>query len=395
MTPIASPRASLTLWLAAAVPTAGCVQLTDFEDLTDGSSGGSSVSATSSADGSSGGSSASATSSGGSDATATAGPPTATSGGSEDSGGDVPGETTSGGTGPGSSSVSATSGETSAGSETGEVPLPDCPGVNIGAAAVGEACAANLECTSGLCTIFTDAPLNADAVCDVPAADCSMRITGTSLDIVTGQPLAGAELRVVTAVSAAADPVGAMAIVAGVSDGAGRLDVLTPGEVNDSFGLVALLEAPGYRLTGQPIVEPLEGGSSDYGVGNDTHDLWLVTDVALAAWSNMLSLDPAIPPTELPLGVAGGVVGRVRDAAGLPVSGATVASTNAASSALVRYLNDDGTFGTTATGSLGLFVVIDPNLAESFEAELDGASLGTAPTTSSPGAVFTLVFTAP
>lgn len=391
MTPIASLRASSTLWLAIVAPAAGCIQITDFQDLTEGSSDTSAGSIEGS----------------GSDATVTAtgGPPgTATSGPIEGSDGDTPGETTTDGTGPGvSESTTAPPGETdtnpssdsgSGSGDSGIEPLPDCPGVNIGAAAVGEACADNQECTSGLCTIYTDAPLNPDAICAVPAADCSMRITGTSLDLVTGQPLAGAELRIVTAVSAAADPVGAMAMVTDISDGGGRIDVLTPGEVNDSFGLVALLEAPGYRLTGLPVVEPLEG-TTEYGVGNDVHDLWLVSDVALTAWSNMLSLDPAIPPAELPLGVAGGAVGRVRDAAGLPVSGATVSSTSMVSQALVRYLDDDGTFGTTATGSLGLFVIIDPNLAESFEAELDGMSLGTATTTSAAGAVFALVFTAP
>jgi hypothetical protein len=393
MNRFASPRASLTLFLAAAAPTAGCIQLTDFEDLTEGSSSDGSADST-------GGASATTTAT--TTATATSATTTTTTTTTSASSLSATDDTTVGST---DVTVGATQGETDATSESESVgtsegadtetePLPDCPGVNIGAASLGEGCADNLDCTSGLCTIFTDAPLNADSSCVVPQADCSMRITGTSLDLVTGQPLPGVELRIVTAVSAATDPVGAMAMVAGISDGAGRLDVLTPGEVNDSFGLVALLEAPGYHLTGTPTVEPLEG-STEYGVGNDVHDLWLVSDVALAAWSNMLALDPTIPPAELPLGVAGGAVGRVRDAAGLPVSGATVTPTNGASDALVRYLNDDGTFGATATGSLGLFVILDPNLAESFEATLDGMSLGTAITTSAPGAVFTLAYTAP
>lgn len=40
-------------------------------------------------------------------------------------------------------------------------------------------------------------------------------------------------------------------------------------------------------------------------------------------------------------------------------------------------------------------MILDPSLAEGFEVELDGATLGPIPTASAPGAVLTLTFTAP
>ncbi len=272
-------------------------------------------------------------------------------------------------------------------------PLPDCPGVGPDGYAVGEPCTSNYDCMSGFCTLYTWAPPTPDAVCEVPPADCSMRITATSFDIVTRQLLPGSELRVVSALSVATDPTGAVGIVTAQSGADGRFDTVTPGPVDVPIGLFALLDAPGYHLTATELAVPLDEGASYYGVANDGRDLWLVSDDALAAWSSMLALDPAIPPEVLPLGPAGGVVGLVRDVNGAPVSGATVLSTtDSGSEAIVRYLNDDGTFGTTATGSFGLFVILQPALAEEFEAELGGMSLGYDTALSAPGVVITATF---
>lgn len=280
-------------------------------------------------------------------------------------------------------------------SDTEDVPLPACPGVGLGSVAVGDACTANADCVSALCTIYTDAPLNLDAVCDVPPLDCSLRITGTSLDMVTRQPLAGYELRLASALQAATNPVGAMAFVEATSGADGRIDAVTAGPPMTPIGLVALLEGPGFHLTATPVVAAFEG-TADYGVATEVHDLWLVPDDAVAAWSAELALDPAIAPEDLPLGASGGVVGLVRDAAGVPLAGATVGSLAAGSVAIVRYLNDDGTFGTAATGSQGLFVILDPSLAEQFGAELAGVPVGGPVTViSANDAIFTATFIAP
>jgi len=285
-----------------------------------------------------------------------------------------------------------TSLETATDGDTEVEPLPDCPGVGLGPLAVGEACTANDECISALCTIFTDAPLNADAFCDVPPADCSMRITGTSRDIVTGQALPGSEMRALYALQAVTDPVNAPPEVTGTSDANGRIDVVTDEPPSGPIGLFALLEGPGYHLTTTVLTQP-PSGDVTYGVANDVHDLWLVSSDALAAWSAMLASDPAVPPGALPLGLQGGVVGLVRDSTGAPVSGATVTSDRSA--AFVRYLANDGTFNSIATGDLGLFVILEPALAEQFEAVVDGVTIGNSLAISAENAIFTLVFTAP
>jgi hypothetical protein len=104
-------------------------------------------------------------------------------------------------------------------------------------------------------------------------------------------------------------------------------------------------------------------------------------------------MDPAVDPALLPLGDAGGVVGMVRDATGNPVAGAVVASTNAGTSSLVRYLNIDGTFNEVATSELGLFVILDPALPEDFEASVGGMVVGGGTAGSANDVVFTLVIT--
>jgi hypothetical protein len=271
---------------------------------------------------------------------------------------------------------------------------PFCEGVSVGDTAVGEACSANDECSSGVCTIYTDAPLDPEATCDDAPENCSMRVTATAVDIVTRQTPPGIEVVITSALQAATNPTGADALASATTGRDGRIDVVLPEPPVEPIGLVALLSGPTYELTATGLAAPLDGGSS-YGVANDAHDLWLVSTNAVMAWSNMLSLDPSIPPDVLPLVVAGGVVGLVRGADGLPLAGATVSSTNAGSDALIRYLAGDGTFNTTGTGDFGLFVILDPALAERFEAELDGMSLGEATAGSAIGAVFTVVFTAP
>jgi hypothetical protein len=129
-------------------------------------------------------------------------------------------------------------------------------------------------------------------------------------------------------------------------------------------------------------------------VGNSIHDIWAVPETDLQNWSDELAMDAAIPPANLPLGEAGGVVGLVRDAAGLPVAAAEVVSTDAGSGAFIRYLQDDGSFTTDRTSDLGIFVIIEPALAEEFEVMVDGMVVGGGTAGSANGAIFTLIVNA-
>ncbi|MEM9463423.1 MAG: hypothetical protein AAGF11_55295 [Myxococcota bacterium] len=69
---------------------------------------------------------------------------------------------------------------------------PVCPQTGDGPLEDGEGCTDNDQFNSGVCALYTDTPLDMDAICEAAPFDCSMRITGTVFDIVTQQPVAGA-----------------------------------------------------------------------------------------------------------------------------------------------------------------------------------------------------------
>ena len=77
------------------------------------------------------------------------------------------------------------------------------------------------------------------------------------------------------------------------------------------------------------------------------------------------------------------------------MAGAQVVPVNPGdSTALVRYLNDDGaTFNDQASSSNGVFVLVSPSLAEEFQVDMGGNTISTDNGTagSASGAVFTMI----
>jgi hypothetical protein len=127
-----------------------------------------------------------------------------------------------------------------------------------------------------------------------------------------------------------------------------------------------------------------------------------VSEAELEEWSTLLEGDPDFLDL-LPLGDAGGIVGKVRNAtSGDPVAGAFVRPLsndviNNDSNAVIRYLADDGlSFTEDGTGTSGVFVVVSPGLGENFGAEVDGSLVHVNPGTggSASGAVFSLLLDA-
>jgi len=259
-------------------------------------------------------------------------------------------------------STDPTAGETVGETDPTSGPMA-CPGTGVGAGADGDACTANADCASGVCTLYTDVPVNEDAVCAASAEDCSTRVTGTVFDFSTREPLPGANVVVAAALQAATNPTGAMALIEATAGDDGRIDATSNGPIMAPIGIVALTSSGGYYLTATGVAAPVDG-TSNYNVGNSIHDIWAVPEGDLQNWSDELAMDPEIPAENLPLGDAGGVVGFVRDAAGLPVAGAEVASTDDASGAFIRYLEDDGSFSLDRTSDTGIFVILEPALAE-------------------------------
>jgi hypothetical protein len=274
-----------------------------------------------------------------------------------------------------------------------------CPGAGMGAGAAGEACTANADCESGICTLFTDAPVNEDAACGEPIttneAGCNTRVTGTIFDFVTLMPIEGATMRAVGAVSAVSDPDGAAGIVTATSGADGRVDGTSELPIIQAIAVVALVDNEGSAITATGLAAPITANTNEpYPITNGIHDLWSVPSAELGMWSDALAMDEMVPADKLPLGEQGGVVGLVRDAAGLPIAGAVVAPVDAGSSAVIRYVNADNTVNADMTSELGIFVVTNSEqFGEDFEATVDGAAIGSGTAGTAPGVVFTVIIT--
>jgi len=288
-----------------------------------------------------------------------------------------------------STTADTTDGESESGGPT------ECPGTG-GAAAVGDACTSNGDCESGVCTIFTDVPLNDDAVCGETPEGCSTRVTGTVFDFSTRMPVADASMKVAGAIAAVANPPEAPALATTTSGADGRVDVTTDVAVKQAVAIVALVESPSGYLTATGLASPVDE-MNNYAVGTGIHDLWLVPSGPLGMWSTALGMDAEIPATSLPLGDAGGVIGLVRDSAGMPIAGAVVAPDDAGSGALIRYVNADNTVAADMTTETGIFIAVGVSqLGEDFTASMGGSPIPGASGTagSANGAVFTLILNA-
>ena len=273
--------------------------------------------------------------------------------------------------------------------ETTDGPM-ECVGIG-GPNAVGADCASNADCESGLCLIYTDSPLNDDAVCAETPEGCNTRLTGTVFDFSTRQPVSGETVRVVAALDAILNPAGATAVMEGTTGADGRIDLTSESPLSAAIAVLAIVGGGDNFLTATGVASPVDGGAYPVGVGN--HDLWVVPSATLTEWSEALADDDGVPEMGLPLGQAGGIVGLVRDAGtGEPIAGATVASTVDGSNAVVRYLDDTGGFNTDATGDSGIFVIFGaPTTGEVFAATVDGQQIASQQAGSANNVIFTLI----
>jgi hypothetical protein len=274
---------------------------------------------------------------------------------------------------------------------TTDAPPPlDCPGTG-GPNADGLGCESNEDCASGVCNLFEDAPPTPTAVCIPTPLACETWITATVRDITTTTPLPGAELRVLKALDAITNPAGAAPVALTTSDRVGHVDVVTDLAVDAPFGIVGVVDAPAYYTSGTPLAAP--DVNNRYTVGIDVHELWVVPEATLDAWTNELALDPNIDPDALPLGANGGTVGIVRDAfTGLPVAGASVIPPPD-SFAQFRYPHSNGSLDAIATDSTGLFVGLGVSTTgEELTVVTPSGTQATATLSSAAGIVFVAAF---
>jgi len=255
-------------------------------------------------------------------------------------------------------------------------------------AADGEACSANDDCMSLGCLKFRDA---GDGECVAAPANMTTRIAGTLLDFATSAPIPSVELRVIGALSALGDPANATPVAKGNSDAEGMVDFVSPEALKEGIGIVGVITGGAYYTTATGLASPTAG---KYGPMNGIRDIWAVPSVKLTEWSALLAADLDVMPY-LPLGDMGGVVGLIRDAAtSAPKPGAKVLPVNDTSKSFIRYLSDDGlTFNSNATGTSGIFILVNPGLAENFTVE--GNPDITAKAGSAKGAAFVMILSLP
>ena len=251
-------------------------------------------------------------------------------------------------------------------------------------------CYNNAGCASCNCVSFQDNPPDPQAACAEPGAPGELRVTATLFEFPGRTPVPGQTVKLFNAFDVGIYGIDmATPQAETMADANGRSDVtITP---MDQIGMVAIVEAEGFRATATGLAKP------PYEPANAIHDLFLVRESDLAAWSTELAAEPELGEW-LPLGEKGGVVGVVRNRyTGEPMAGLRIVSkTNGTSTtALVRYLGEDGTFAATETSPTGVYVLLNPALAEEFEAELAGEIASTRANKAGSGApgVFTMNLT--
>jgi hypothetical protein len=251
-------------------------------------------------------------------------------------------------------------------------------------------CYNNAGCESCNCVAFQDNPPDPQAMCAEPGAPGELRVTATLFEFPGRTIVANQAVKLFNAFDVGIYGIEmATAQAETTADAMGRIDVtITP---TDQIGMVAIIEAEGFRATATGLAKP------PYEPANVIHDLFVVRESDLAAWSTELAAEPELSEW-LPLGEKGGVVGVARNRyTGEPMAGlAIVSKTNGDSTgAVVRYLQDDGTFTATSTSGTGVYVLLNPALAEEFEAVADGAIVSTRANKAGSGApgVFTMNLT--
>ncbi len=281
--------------------------------------------------------------------------------------------------------AAATTSESTADPTTDTTPTTTMTGET---AADGEACSQNDDCMSLGCLKFRDAE---DGECVAAPANMATRIAGTLLDFATNQPIPSVELRVIGALSALGNPAMATPVAMGNADAAGKVDFVSPEALKEGIGIVGIITGGDYYTTATGLASPTAG---KYGPMNGIRDIWAVPTAKLTEWSGLLAADPDVMMF-LPLGDNGGVIGLARDAAtSAPLAGKKVVPVNDASKAFVRYLADDGmSFNSDATGATGVFIVVNPGLAEEFTVE--GNPEITAKAGSAKGAAFVMILNLP
>lgn len=244
---------------------------------------------------------------------------------------------------------------------------------STGDAGTGDFCDENVDCETGFCETYQNVPMDPDGYCTEGPPLGEIRILGNVRDYYTDEYQVGVDVEVCGAIAVMMDPANAPAVVTGTSDEDGKYAIDAGEEAtSQSVGLVARVTGEGYYLTVTGLVEP-ELGEGQYPPGVRNHDVKMMPQSMLDEWSGYITDFDSGLSGYVPLGDNGGAIGSLRHVEnGEGVAGATLVSQLDTSTAIILYLNEDmDGFNDVETSSNGMFVILEPALAEKFDAWKD------------------------
>ncbi|MCP4604627.1 MAG: hypothetical protein GY847_29590 [Proteobacteria bacterium] len=260
----------------------------------------------------------------------------------------------------------------------------------------GQNCRRNEQCKSDYCDLWQGIPLDLDAECADGPPKGQLLLRGTAIDFLTRNPIPGAKVKFVSAIESAMMGCASKPIGETTTNELGRYELLLNKEVmTDPLGIIAHTEVEGYYFTGNGIASPTDG---IYGPGAEGHDAVAITESLLNKISALLEDHPTAK-YHVPLGEKGGVVGEIGTlSSGEGIEGAYLKSRKGDDSdTIILYPNEDFTALQDATSSTGIYVGLNPDIGEKFDAYdkngvklrfvIDGGTMG-----STPCAIFYLCF---
>ncbi len=226
-------------------------------------------------------------------------------------------------------------------------------------------CYNNINCKSGLCVSYMQTSPDPDGHCEAVTSPGKILAIGTTLDFETREVIPDATVKTFDATQMSLLGCNAQATATITSDADGRFkqSVNKPG-ITEQIGMIArATKGDDYALSASGVAD------TPWPAGFIRHDILMVKKATLAAWSEMLSEDTAMAPY-MNLSAKGGAIGAILDVdCGKPIIGAEVRKAGGGNTnAKIRYLNADGTgFVTDGITESGIFVLVNPALAEKFD----------------------------
>ncbi|MCP4604606.1 MAG: hypothetical protein GY847_29475 [Proteobacteria bacterium] len=260
----------------------------------------------------------------------------------------------------------------------------------------GQRCATNNQCKSNYCDAWQGVPPDPNAICADGPPKGQLLLRGTVTDFPMRNPMPGAKVQFVNAIESAMMGCASEPIAETTADKFGRYElILKEEDMTDPLGIIAHTKLDGYYFTGNGIASPTDG---IYGPGSNAHHAMAVSESLLNKISVLLENHPKAK-SYVPLGEKGGVIGMIGNIVdGEAIEGAYIRSRKGEDSeAIILYPNEDYTALQDSASSTGIYVGLNPDIGEKFEAfykdgtkvkiDAAGGTMG-----STPCAIFLLCF---